>query len=73
MEENKEEFEELLMELHSRFFHVMSEDKDVDGVKIEEIILIDFLKDNKKALSFKPLSWFVEEFMGMCYSKAIKN
>jgi len=69
---NEEVFEEHIIELHQDFF-VMSEYKDERGAKVEEVILIKFLAKYPEMLAMKPLKWFVDEFIGKCYSEDVKN
>lgn len=62
---SKEEFDELMIDLMGSFFHVYSDDIDDEaGCKIEERILVEFLAENPKILSVKPLEYFVEQFVG---------
>ena len=73
MEETKE-FEELIIELHCDLFHVMSEYVDDEtGATVEEIILINFLNRHPKILAEKNLSWFVNNFIGKCYTENVKD
>ena len=56
-------------DLPSALFHVMSDDIDDEtGAKLEEVILVQALAANPGALKHHPLSYWVKNNMGKCYS-----
>lgn len=71
----QEEFDRFNDEdLPCALFHVMSDDIDNEtGAKLEERILVEMIAANPGVLKFHPLSWWVENHTGKCYSKDIKK
>ena len=56
-------------DLPCALFHVMSDDIDSEtGGKLEEVLLIKMLSENLGALKHKPLSYWVENNIGKCYT-----
>jgi hypothetical protein len=62
---NKEEFEVFIHEdIPCAMFHVGPNDKDDEtGAKLDEIILLDCLAKNPKALLHQNIGWFYERFI----------
>jgi translation elongation factor EF-4 len=70
----EEEFEEFNESLSQSLFHVLSDDIDDEtGASLEEVILVQHLASNPKALARKPLKQWVEEFVGKCYLEDLKR
>jgi hypothetical protein len=69
-----EELEELVNDwLHCGLFHVMSDDKDENGVSIEELQVANFVASNPWVLTFKSLREWVDAYCGKCYAADIKR
>jgi|TARA_B110000259_G_scaffold186588_1_gene238239 hypothetical protein len=68
----EEEFQIFIDEdIPSALFHVEINDKDDEtGVKLDEIILLDCLAKNPKALLHQNISWFYEKFISESDRKA---
>lgn len=61
----QEEFEEFVYEIiPQQLFHVDTTDLNEEGIRLDELILLDALHRNPEALKFKRLDWFVEYFIG---------
>ena len=62
---SKDEFDQLVDEIiPCALFHVIPTDIDIDtGARLDEVILINILKNNLDALSYKNLKWFTDTFL----------
>jgi hypothetical protein len=61
----QDQFNEFINEtIPSALFHVEPTDRDdKTGVRLDELILLQCLNDNPRALRFKNLKWFVDRFI----------
>lgn len=59
--------------LDQSMFHVMSDDIDENGAKVEEVILVQMLAADPSILKYKSLKQFVEENTGKCYFADVKK
>lgn len=59
----QEQFDQFVDEdIPCALFHVMPTDMN-DGVRCDELILLQMLHSQPEALRYKSLSWFVEHFI----------
>jgi translation elongation factor EF-4 len=69
-----EEFEEFNQSLAESLFHVLSDDIDDEtGASLEEVILLQHLASNPKALGRKSIKQWVDECVGKCYLEDLKR
>ena len=51
-------------DIPQQLYHVMDSDVDEEtGASLEELILVRMIASTPKCLSYKPLKWFIEEFL----------
>lgn len=59
-EYSEKEFDDSMIDLQQKLFHVSRKDKDKNGAALDETILIQHLFYNQWMLKFKDLKWFYD-------------